>query len=155
MPEYDIELKTIPSQLVASRRILILNNDEVPDYLGAAFDDVYKHLEDSEIEATGPSFALWHSSEDAYENEDVEAVFPIGETIDGTEEIQIYTLKEAFVATAIHRGKFDDFIQAHTTILSWIEENDYELDGPYREIYIEHDPSGESVTEVQFEVKKI
>lgn len=155
MPDYDIQLKIIPSQLVASRRILIPNNDEVPDYLGSAFDDVYEHLKNSEVEAAGPGFALWHSSEDTYENEDVEAIFPIGQAIKETKEIKIYALKEAFVASAIHRGNFDDFIQAHAAILSWIEENDYELDGPYREIYIEHDASGESITEVQFEVKKI
>ncbi|MCA9840327.1 MAG: hypothetical protein KC422_25675 [Trueperaceae bacterium] len=55
----------------------------------------------------------------------------------------------------MHQGRFDDFTEAHTAILSWIEDNNYEVSGPYREIYIAHDPSGESTTEVQFEVKSL
>ena len=155
MSDYDIQIKVTPSQLVASKRIVIPTNDEVPEYLELAFDDVYKHLEKHNVKVSGPCFSLWHSSADTYENEDVEAIFPIALPLKGTETIRIYTLKEIQVASAMHQGNFDDFTQLHTAILAWIEDNGYRVSGPYREVYIEHDPSGESTTEVQFEVQKV
>ncbi|MCA9840328.1 MAG: GyrI-like domain-containing protein [Trueperaceae bacterium] len=94
MAKYDIQLKTLPSQLVASNRMTIPSNDEVPDYLGPAFNEVYKHLQNQKVKASSPCFALWHSSADTYENEDVEAVFPIDQQINETETIKVYTLKE-------------------------------------------------------------
>ena len=154
MSHFDVIIKNLPSQLVASQRLLIPNNDEVPDYLGPAFDNVAQHLEKHKLKATDPCFTLWHSSADTCSNEDVEVVFPIEQAIDASKEIQIYTLPSALVASTVHQGKFDDFTQAHSAILAWIEENGYEVCGPYREIYIAHDPAGESTTEVQFEVKK-
>jgi DNA-binding transcriptional MerR regulator len=41
MPNYDVVLKTVPPMLIASRRVTIPTNDQVPAYIGPAFTEVY------------------------------------------------------------------------------------------------------------------
>lgn len=68
----------------------------------------------------------------------------------------MYTLPEVQVASTIHQGDFDDFTGAHAALLAWIEDNGYQVSGPFREIYLEgNSESGESTTEVQFEVTEV
>ena len=44
MPNYDVVLKTAPAMLVASRRITIPTNDQVPQYLGPAYTEAYDYV---------------------------------------------------------------------------------------------------------------
>jgi DNA-binding transcriptional MerR regulator len=37
MPNYDVVIKTVPAMLIASRRVTIPTNDQVPNYLGTAY----------------------------------------------------------------------------------------------------------------------
>jgi len=53
MLEYDVALKTVPSMLVAARRVTIPRNDDVPAYLGAAFVEVSDHLNGMRGEGDG------------------------------------------------------------------------------------------------------
>lgn len=153
MANYDIVIKTLPPQRVASQRLLIPSNDQVPDYLHPAFKKLSQHLEKHGVRASAPCFTLWHTPSDAETNEDVEVIFPIEKAVDESDEIKIYTLPEVQVASTVHQGDFDDFTQAHIALLAWIEENGYKVSGAFREIYFESD-EGNSTTEVQFEITK-
>lgn len=157
MPNYDVVVKTVPATLVASRRVTIPTNDQVPQYLGPAFDETYGYVRKQGAKDTGPCFAVWHSPADVYENEDAEAVVPIDRSLKGTDRVKVYELPAAQVASVVHQGNFDDFTQGHAALLEWIDANGYKIVGPYREIYIKHDKRrlSDSTTEVQFEVEKI
>ncbi len=154
MAAYDVVLKTIPPLLVASRRVTIPTNDQVPAYLGSAFKETYAYLTEQGAKDSGPCLAVWHQPADVYANEEAEAAVPIDRSIAGSERVQVYELPQQHVASAIHHGAFEDFTQLHTAILSWVEANGYRVTGPYREIYIHHDPSNmaDSATEVQYPV---
>ena len=155
MPDYDIVVKTLPLCLVASQHLIIPTNDEVPDYLKPAFKNVSTYIQSQNAKTTGACFTLWHTASDTYTNEEVEVIFPIDRPLESTEEINVYTLPEVQVASTIHQGNFDDFTGAHVALLAWIEDNGYRVSGPFREIYLAGDSeSGESTTEVQFEVSK-
>lgn len=156
MPDYEIVLKTVEPLRVAARRVYIPTNDEVPDILSPAFDEVGRYLHLHGVRATGPCLAVWHSSADALENEEVEAAFPIGESLPETERIRVYELPQEHAAAVVHHGNFEEFGQAMSAILRWIEDNGYRITGPYRELYIRHDPQNleESTTEIQFPVEK-
>src|SRR5512134_761586 len=41
MPKYDVVLKNAPPMLVASRRVTVPTNDQVPQYLGPAYMEAY------------------------------------------------------------------------------------------------------------------
>ena len=60
------------------------------------------------------------------------------------------------MAAVVHSGPFEDFSQEHTAVLRWIEANGYRIVGPYRELYIRHDPHdmANAATEIQYPVEK-
>lgn len=157
MPNYDVVLKTIPPMRVASRRVTIPTNDQVPAYLGPAYSEVYDYVKQLGAKDIGACLAVWHTPADVYANEDAEAVVPIDRLLSGTERVKVYELPSAQVASVVHHGNFDDFTQSHAALLNWIEANGYRIAGPFREIYIKHDHRNltDSTTEIQFPVEKI
>src|SRR5918995_2587032 len=138
MPKYDVVLKNIPAMLVASRRVMIPTNDQVPQVLGPAYMEVYDYVHKQGANDTGPCFALWHSPSDVYENEDAEAVVPIDRPLKGTDRVQVYELPSTQVAAEGHYREIEKFTQGHAALLEWIDANGYRIAGPYREIYIRH-----------------
>jgi effector-binding domain-containing protein len=157
MPAYDVVLKTVPAVLIASRRVTIPTNDQVPEYLGPAYTETYDYIHRMGARDTGPCFALWHSPADVYQNEDAEAVVPIDRPLAGDDRVRVYELPSAQVAAAVHHGNFEDFTQGHAALLEWIDANGYKITGPYREIYIRHQKGqlSDSTTEIQFPVEKM
>jgi DNA-binding transcriptional MerR regulator len=157
MPNYEVVLKTVAPMLIASRTVTIPTNDQVPKYLNPAFSAAYSYAEQQGAKITGPCFAIWHQGADVHTNEVAEAAFPIDRPLPGTEEVRVYELPQAQVASAVHHGAFENFVQLHGALLSWIEANGYRVAGHYREFYFEHAPDNmnESATEVQYPVEKV
>lgn len=156
MPVYDVVLKTTAAMLIASQKVTIPTNDQVPEYLNAAYEAVYSHIRQQGAKDTGACFALWHQGADVYTNEVAEAAVPLDRLIPASEKVAVYELSPTQVAAVVHHGDFDDFTQGHTALMKWIEENGYRIVGPYREIYISHDHNNlsDSATEIQYPVEK-
>ena len=156
MPDYDVVLKTIPPLLIASRTVTIPTNDQVPQYLNPAFGEAWNYVKENGAKETGPSMALWHQGAEILANEVAEAAFPIDRMLPGTDRVKVYELPQTQVASAVHHGAFENFVQLHGALLTWIEANGYHVVGPYREIYIKHDPENmsDSATEVQYPIEK-
>ncbi|MEO8397925.1 MAG: GyrI-like domain-containing protein, partial [Chloroflexota bacterium] len=97
-----------------------------------------------------------HQAAAVHNDEVAEAVDPIDRVLPGTDEVKVYELPQAQVASAVHHGDFENFVQLHTVLLKWIEANGYRVAGAYREFYIQHDPNhmNESATEIQYPVEK-
>ena len=73
--------------------------------------------------------------------------------------IRVYELPAAMMASVIHKGAFNQFMQAYEALLQWIEANGYTVVGPNREIYLEisqpvRQDNDSYVTEIQFPVAK-
>jgi DNA-binding transcriptional MerR regulator len=154
MPDLEVILKTTERLMVASKRLLIPTNDEVPSMLGPAFGEVCAYVESQKAQFTGPCFALWHSSPGVYTDEEVEAVFPINRMLPGSEQVRVYELPATLVAAVVHCGDVDDFTQGHKALLKWVEANGYQLAGAYREIYHDWRDHRNATTEIQFPVEK-
>jgi DNA-binding transcriptional MerR regulator len=156
MPTYDIVLKTVPPMRVAAQRMTIPTNDQVPAYFGPAFKEVYDYVHRQGAKESGPCLSIWHTAADVYTNEETEAAVPIDRDLPGTDRVTVYELPQVQVASVVHHGNFDDFTQGHTALLNWIEANNYQIAGPFREIYIQHDHRdlSDSTTEIQYPVEK-
>jgi DNA-binding transcriptional MerR regulator len=156
MPKYDVVIKNTPAMLVASRRVTIPTNDQVPQYLGPAYAEVYDYIRKQGIKDDGQCMTLWHSPADVYENEDAEAIVVVDRSLPGTNQVKVYELPSTQVAAVVHHGNFEEFTQGHAALLEWIDANGYRIVGPYREIYIKHDKTelSDSITEIQFPVEK-
>jgi DNA-binding transcriptional MerR regulator len=153
MPDYEVTLRTVAAQLVASRTLTIPTNDEVPAYLDEGYGAVYGHLAAQGVKDAGPCFAIWHQPAAILANEVVEAVVPVDRPVAGSAEVKVYELPEAQVASATHSGDFENLTRLHATLLSWIEGNSYQVVGPYREVYVTDDGRPAAV-EVQYPVVK-
>jgi DNA-binding transcriptional MerR regulator len=157
MPKYDVLVKTVPAMRVASCRVTIPTNDQVPAYLQPAYKKVYDYLRKEGVKDDGLCLTLWHSPADVYENEDAEAVVQIDRPMPGTDQVKVYEIPATQVASVVHQGDFEDFTQGHAALLEWIDANGYRIVGPYRELYIKHHKSNlsDTTTEIQFPVEKV
>jgi DNA-binding transcriptional MerR regulator len=157
MPAYEVVLKTTSLMLIASCTVTIPTNDQVPQYLGEAYSNVYDTIKAQGVKDTGPCFALWHQGPEILANEVAEAAVPIERKMPSTEKVKVYELPPTQVASTVHHGDFENFTQAHTALLQWTEANGYRVVGPYREIYIQHNHErmNDSATEVQYPVEKV
>jgi DNA-binding transcriptional MerR regulator len=156
MPNYDVVLKTVPPTLIVSCKVTIPTNDQVPQYLGMAYGKTWDYLKQNGAKDTGPSLALWHQPAEVHAGEVAEAAVPIDRMLPGTDDVKVYELPKTQVASAVHHGAFENFQAVHTALLKWIEANNYHIVGPYREIYINHDPNNmaEAATEIQYPIEK-
>jgi DNA-binding transcriptional MerR regulator len=156
MPKYDVVIKTVPAMLVAARRVTIPTNDQVPQYLGPAYTEVYDYIRKHGLKDDGQCMTLWHSPADVYANEDAEAIVVIDRELPGTDPVKVYELPPTQVAAVVHHGDFEEFTQGHAAALEWIDANGYRVVGPYREIYIKHEKSNlaDTITEIQFPIGK-
>jgi len=156
MSEYEVVLKTVSPLLIAACKVTIPTNDQAGNYLCQAYTEVFDHIKRHGAKVTGSNLALWHQSSEVLENEVAEAAVPIDHAIPDTESVKIYELPSTRVASAVHHGAFENFTQLHTALHQWVEANQYQIVGPYREIYINHDPQdmSNSATEIQYPVAK-
>ena len=157
MPNYDVLVKTVPAMRVASCRVTIPTNDQVPAYLRPAYKKVYEYLRQAGVKDDGLCLTVWHSPADMYENEDAEAAVQIDRPLPGTDHVKVYEITATQVASVVHQGDFEDFTQGHAALLEWVDANGYRIVGPYREIYIKHNQShlSDTTTEIQFPVEKV
>ena len=153
--EYEVVLKTVKPLLVASQRIVVPQNDQVPALLGRSYRAIRQHIEEQRGKVSGPCLTVWYTPANQYVNEEVEAALPLAETIRQGADVQVRDLPELEAAAVVHQGKFDDFTRGHAYILRWAEEHGYQIGDQYREIYLSGSPSSAtSTTEIQFAVCK-
>lgn len=153
--EYDIVIKKVESFKVISLRGVI------PSYKdqNALWSELIKHIKRERAEISGYGMVLYHDGEKKRESIDAEVVFPIKRSIKDNLRIKVKELDGIeHMATVVYKGPYFRVYKAYNAISKWIEENDYEIDGPVREVYIkgkgDTDDENEFVSEIQFPVKR-
>lgn len=156
MPDYDIILKSVePIRHVISVR------DTIPAYpaVGMLFGEIMTQLAQSQTAATGYCATIWHDPEYTETNVDAEAILAVPHDITGSERLQVKDLPAMeLVAAVIHQGPYTTLNQPYAAITQWLEESDYQVCGPNREVYLKggaEQDNADYVTEIQFPVKKI
>lgn len=159
---YDVILKQVEPQFVASVRAILPNHSAV----GALFAEVYEALGEYVGEVLGPNpghggqtLVLWYDTE--YKETDVDgaAAFFIRGRAPDNGRMCVHELPTALMATTIHHGPYNTINEAHEAVITWIEANDYRIAGADREINLYNrtpirldDPT--YVTEIQYPVEK-
>jgi DNA-binding transcriptional MerR regulator len=158
MPSYEMVLKSVQAQQVASVRGVIPSYDESEPIFDRLFDEVYGYVHRQGVRHVGCGIAIYHNPEDATQDIEVEAVAPIGEPLKASPRVQVYELPAVpQMASVVHHGPFATIGQAYQAVVSWIEANGYRITGPCRELYLRYERGGDQnqyVTEIQFPVSK-
>jgi effector-binding domain-containing protein len=154
MPKYEIALKKVEPQLVASVR------EVVPTYpdIGRLYGEIDAHLGRA-ASADIISAAIWHDEGVKERDIDAEAVIFLKTRVAGSARVKVYELPAATMASVIHKGAYTNIRQAYEAVLQWIDASGYKIVGAPREIYLycsepvkQDDES--YVTEIQFPVEK-
>jgi effector-binding domain-containing protein len=156
MPDYQITIKKVEPQLIASIR------DILPTYsdIGRLYGEIFKYLGKKMIfEPAGPVMLICHDGEYKESDVDVEASVPISKNIPSSDKVKVYELPGLEqAACTVYKGSYEGISEAYNALMAWIESNGYQITGPDRELYFT-DPNkvkdlAENVTEIQFPVKK-
>ena len=157
MPDNDVVLKRVEGQIVVSLR------DVIPTYgdIYRLFDELCSYLAGQRVQYAGPPLAIYYDQEYREKDVDVELAVPVAGEIPTTSRIRIRRLPPIEQAAClIYKGAYEKINQAYSTLVSWVEANGYQINGPDREVYLkgpgegtEDDPAG-YITELQLPVKK-
>jgi effector-binding domain-containing protein len=148
---YEIQIKDVPDQLVASvRRLATMST------VGKEIPEAFREL----AEAVGPvGFGqgmpgVEYLGEVGPDTEWEMVVFvPVAERFEPPEEMEVAVLPGTTFASTIHRGPYEECGAAYDALRTWIAESEYEMAGPPRELYL-NDPREEEepLTEILFPV---
>jgi len=144
MPELEIVVKTAPSMTLATIHVHVPTNEQVPELLSNAYGNICQFLQQKGLTQKGPCLAIWYSSPNDFTEEEVDVAIPIDKTTTGEGNVIIQEIPATQVASVVHNGPFEEFQECHRALMNWIEDSNYEISGPYREIY--HENSEESAT---------
>jgi effector-binding domain-containing protein len=148
---YDVEVRRLPEQPVASIVIPGIDPSGVGAALHGALPDVFSHLESSGVAMVGAPFARYHGG--AGNTLDLEAGIPVGDgpSFAETDTIKRRSLPGGEAIVVVHVGAYDRLHDAVAALAEWRVANGRVAGGPYWEVYVD-DPSTVPADEVRTEL---
>lgn len=166
-PAYDVILREIEPQLVASLREVAADDDRIQ----SMFEEVETYVARSAARADGPPLTIYYDPDYREQDIDAEVAVPLKHLLPANGTVQVRELEPIpSAACVVHTGSYVTIYQAYNALLSWIDANGYHLAGPVREVYLRFSADGlgfdlpptylakESetfVTELQLPVEKV
>ena len=129
---FDVNVKTIPERYAATVHMIVPRYEDE----GMAWNLMRSECKQPLVPAD-PCYAVAEFLDDEYKEADVEIVVSMsvkGEYQD-TEHVKFKTLPAVKVASCIIKGDYDQMSDAYATLISWINENGYKMNGPMFNIY--------------------
>jgi len=158
MSKYDVVIKKVePVQVAAIRAVVPTPPDQ-----GSLWSELMDHLNQQKARMIGPPMAIYHDGEFKERDWDIEVCMPILDEMTPDKRLKIYNVPGfATVACVVHAGPFATIGEAYDAIAKWIDENGYQIVGPWRELNLrppeppgnQNDPN--TLNEIQFPVEKV
>lgn len=122
MTTYEVIVKKIEAQTVASLRKTVPN----PQDVGHMFEVLFTTLGRHNVAPCGPSMAIWHDTEHKETDWDAEVAVPVQQAFPAADGVQTVRLPPVeTMACTIHQGSYEGFPQAYEALVGWIETNHY------------------------------
>ena len=151
---YDVQIMEETPQLVAATKIHT-NLSRIGNDIGTGFGSLMRVLGREGVAGSGPPLIVYHHAIDQETDGDIEICVPVNTAISGDGEVYARELEGGTMATAVHRGPYEEIAAAYHTLTGWISEHGHEIAGPPREIYL-NDPQTvlpeELLTRVEFPI---
>ena len=157
MSKYDVVVKKVEPVTVASIREVV----PTPPDQGSLWGELLGYLNDQKARMIGPPMAIYHDKEFKEHDWDIEVCMPIIDEMTPNQRLKIYDVPGfETVACVVHVGPFSTIGEAYDAIAKWIDENGYQIVGPWRELNLrppeppgnQNDPN--TLNEIQFPVEK-
>lgn len=148
---YDVVLRDLPAQWVASVRDRIDSHGAV----GGLFGRLFGHL--APLGVAGLTAVVWHDDAHVEEGIDAEALVYLDTPVPAGAGVEVYALAPSKMACAVHHGSYLTLPMAYDAVMMWLETSGYDIVGANREVYLHYTmpsrPDDDSyVTEIQFPV---
>ncbi len=156
MPIYEVLLKDVEALLVASLRGVV----PLVGGLEQFYSQITTCLDQQGVQPTAPPVFLLHSRSEQREDGlyiDGETAVPLATSLPKDTPISMRTLPGGLMACSIHAGPGLFLGQAYAAIASWIQENEYRMIGPARQVRLRYGASMDmvhSITELQFPIAR-
>jgi DNA-binding transcriptional MerR regulator len=136
---YEVIIKSVPAQTVASIRQTIPHLAEMNVYCESLYERLYQSLAKHQIKPQSPEIALYHQEEYSEEDVDIEMSVAVDLRYDGHAPIEnnVHFRQlpaQEQVAALIYKGPFNQASQAALALLTWVGTHDYAPVPPLREL---------------------
>jgi len=151
----NIAIKEIPSRKVISYR----NKIQAYNQEGILWHKMYEEARLNNIKYDSPAYivAIFHNQEYEDEQIDIEIQRTVKGKFKNTEHVKFKFVGSVLAATVTVKGGYSQLFQVNQAIAKWINDNNYELNGPPFNIYhisLETQSNMEElITEVCFPIK--
>jgi DNA-binding transcriptional MerR regulator len=154
----EIVLKSLEPYPVLSLREVIAE----PDHVAHLFRETSGILREKGVQLTGAPLTIFHDAEFKEADMDVEIAYPVEKNAKHKLPLRnerYLTVRELdyvkSAACTLHIGSYDHFAETYALLGRWLDENDYDVAGQPREIYLQ--PAGlaeVTLTEIQMPVQR-
>lgn len=153
--KYDIILKEMPSLKVISLRYIIPCYEEE----GILWKELNDYMNNNHIKCGNYTYAIFYDTGYKEKDVDVEVAMSVSECGEDKGRFKYKELDAVKdMASTIHKGSYETITMAYNALTVWLENNNYEMNGPSRALYIEgpwnKSNPDEWITELQIPVKK-
>ena len=149
---FDVNVKTIPERYAATVHMIVPRYED--EGMAWAAMRECKNLVPDE-----PCYAVAEFLDNEFKEENVELVvsMSVKGKYEDTEHVKFKTLPAVKVASCIIKGSYEQMTDAYATLVAWIKENGYKMNGPMFNIYhvspVQTQNPDEYVTEACFPVE--
>lgn len=142
---YETQFVDLQAQHVAVVRGRV-GPDEMPDFLGGAFEEIIRVLDEQGLHPTGAPFGRYRMTEEG--GFDAEAGFPCSDVVKPQGRVEASELPGGRVARTMHVGPYGDVGAAYEAAVEWLTEEGYVTVGPPWESYLDGPEVADPRTEV-------
>lgn len=133
-PQYEVVVRAIPALRVASIREIVPETD---DAVADLFAEIETYVAQHNARDDASPLMLYHDDEYRDTGADVEIAVPISKNIPSNERVRVYELPAlAHAACVVYTGSYERITDVLSTLLVWIEHNQYRVAGALREVYL-------------------
>ncbi|MBW4692152.1 MAG: MerR family transcriptional regulator [Lyngbya sp. HA4199-MV5] len=143
LADYEVVLKRIEPQIVAATRQIVPTLADMIPYRSRMYADVYTWLKQHRVKASEPEMAIYYNAEYAEQDIDMEMAVAIDQAampsalMDAHNQVYFHELPAVqSMASLTRHGKMSEIGQGLLELFTWMGENGYAADGPYREIHL-------------------
>ncbi len=134
IPPYDVVLRQIPAQNVASMREVVQVSSR---RISRMFETVEAYVAEHNAREISPPLMIYHDADYREDHIDVEVGIPVSKAIPAGESIILREISAVTeMACVVHTGDYGSMNKALNVLFNWIDTHDYNVAGEMREVYL-------------------
>jgi effector-binding domain-containing protein len=152
---YEVEVIEEKPQQIAAVKIRT-SLSRIAEDIPAGFASLVHGMGSAGVSPAGAPLIVYHEFIDEATDGDIEICVPVNGDVDGDTDVYGRELEGGPMASALHRGPYEQIALAYHVVTAWISEHGHEIAGPPREIYLNDPqvvPPEELLTRVEFPIR--